>query len=177
MAGLDNITEASQSARWPVTTAKILSSRVVRSGSTVRHSNGVSYSPAITYSYSVNGQSFMGGEITPGRIWGSASSDAIVQAFPAGSQPQIAYSPADPRQALLVPGLHPYNFTRFGFGIIILTVAFLIILLGYGLSRDGKNAAQDSVPVVRRNRTPRFLPWLLGLLFLELIVVLSLNGM
>ena len=119
--GLGDVSEAAESSGWPTTPGTVLSAEVHTQTSSARHSNSTSYAPVISYSYAVNGENFVGTAITPGRMWGSSSAYAAVRRFSAGSHPAVYYSPAQPGQAVLIPGLHFYNFAPFLCGLLAFT--------------------------------------------------------
>jgi len=129
--GLNDAMEASQSATWPTTTGKIVSSTVVKSGG----NRGTSYKPAITYAYTVAGQNYSGTTISPGRYWVSASAYQAVHQFPVGSNPTIFYSPSDPAKSVLVAGLRGINFGTTVMGLLICTFASVFGVVGFGALR------------------------------------------
>jgi hypothetical protein len=123
--GASEAWEAQESGNWPSTPGTVLSATVHTQASTARHGSGTSYTPRISYSYSVNGEMFTGTTIAPGRMWGSKSAYAAVRMFPAGSQTPVYYSPGDPKEAVLVPGLRVANLGKMLFGFVPL--AFVVI--------------------------------------------------
>jgi len=124
--------KAWQSSSWPVITGTVVSA----TESTGRRGGSI---PHIVYTYSVKGVNYCGTSITPGRVWGSGASYAVMQAYPLGSHPQIHYSPSDPHQAVLMPGFHLRNLAYVIFGLIPLTLIATILALDliariYGIS-------------------------------------------
>ncbi len=128
-AGLGAVREAWQSDRWPSAEGFVISSTVDRQASTVRHSNSQSYTPRILYAYVVKGETFNGQTIAPGRMWGSASAGGVVGMFPVGSRPPVYYSPDDPKEAMLVPGLHAANFSQLFAGLFFLVLPVVLAFL------------------------------------------------
>jgi hypothetical protein len=120
--------EASQSAGWPTATGQIVASHVRVSVSHGRH-GGTSYTPVISYTYQVDGTSFTGTVVAPGRNWGSKSAYAAVALYPSGRQAQVHYSPGDPAKATLEAGLHGYNFGQFLLGLMLIWFGLLAVLL------------------------------------------------
>ena len=130
--GVRDARKAWQSGSWPTTTGTVVSAT---------ESNGKRGSsiPHIAYTYSVAGVNYTGTSITPGRVWGSGATYEAMLAFPLGSHPQIYYSPSDPREAVLMPGLHLRNLAYVMFGLIPLTLVAMILSLDliariYGIS-------------------------------------------
>jgi hypothetical protein len=131
--GFRVINTAISSSRWPYVDGKITEARVAIHMSTrSRHGGGgPSYEPHIAYAYTVDGRTFCGSTITPGRLWNSRASYASVSAFPAGSAAHIYYAPADPSQSVLVTGLHPFNFGDLAFGVTASSMGLLFVLVGF----------------------------------------------
>jgi hypothetical protein len=118
--GSKAVAEASESSSWPITAGEIISSFVKTSTSTGAH-HGTSYDPEISFTYSVAGKNYSGTAITPGRNWRYSSSYRAVHTFPTGTETEVYYSPADPTIALLMPGLHYFNFGKLLNGLLICT--------------------------------------------------------
>ncbi len=85
------------SLTWPKTPGRILTSQVKR---------GVKGSARadITYSYSVAGQSHTGSRVNFSFGSNLNESSRLVNANPANSDVTVFYNPADPAEAVLVPG-------------------------------------------------------------------------
>jgi hypothetical protein len=73
---------------------------------------GTSYEPVINYRYAVDGHSFTGIRLRYNSVsssnYGAASS--LVDEHPAGSPLQVYYNPANPQDALLLPGIEGSDF-------------------------------------------------------------------
>jgi hypothetical protein len=131
--GVRDARKAWQSSSWPTTTGTVVSateSSGKRGGGTIPH---------IAYTYSVTKVMYTGTSITPGRVWGSGATDTAMLAFQPGSHPRVYYSPSDPREAVLMPGLHLRNLAYVMFGLIPLTLVTMILSLDliarvYGIS-------------------------------------------
>jgi len=121
------IRKGEQTRRWPSTLGVIEASTVQTSqdaeGNTL-------YSPYVLYRYEVNGQVFHADAITIGssvessfRSW----AERTVRRYPKGKQVKVYYSPEDPKQAVLEPGV-PLWVWAFAFFVLAL-VSFLGAML------------------------------------------------
>jgi hypothetical protein len=143
--GISSVYEGYVSKTWPQANGTIQQSRIDSSTS----SKGSTYYPSIIYIYTVGGQSYHNSRIGTRGAWNFETSRQIVDANPAGSQRPIYYSPSNPGQSMLVPGLQPASF----FGIILGTLIFSFgALLGsvgylaskYGTSYSGRSYSFDN---------------------------------
>ena len=114
--GIHSVSKGFESSNWPQVVGTILESRLTAS----RGSKGTSYAPDIVYGYTVNGQSYQRSRIDTRPGWDYDSSQAVVNAYPAGSQRTVYYCPTDPSDSILMKGLHPGSF----FGIVLGTMIF-----------------------------------------------------
>jgi hypothetical protein len=126
--GAGEAREAWASSGWPSTPGTVLSAEVQTHTSVARHGSGTSYTPRISYSYAVNGEAFTGTTIAPGRMWATKSAYTAVRMFPAGSEPPVYYAPGDPKEAVLVPGLHVANLAKMFFGFVPLAFVAIFAL-------------------------------------------------
>jgi hypothetical protein len=132
VTGAGEAREAWESSGWPTAPGTVLSAVVHTSTSAARHGSGTSYTPQISYSYRVNGETFTGTTIAPGRMWATKSAYAAVRMFPTGSQPPVYYAPGDPKEAVLVPGLRAANLAKLLFGFVPLTFVVIFALGLFG---------------------------------------------
>ncbi len=124
---------ARESSLWPSTPATILTSNLVH------HSgkHGGSWEPSITYRYTVGWQEYTGTTIIPGVSAYNGASSRLVDQFPSGTPQSVYVSPADPNQAFLIKGLHPYNFEQFALGALCLAFSLLLGIPNLGTLLNG----------------------------------------
>jgi hypothetical protein len=100
---LSEIALASRSTHWPRTVGRIEQSNVK-----VEEDEGRAYIAAVTYSYLVDGQSYTGDRVSFGPVWKHAVewwARKTVGVYEPGSAVTVTYDPANPRRAVLRPGV------------------------------------------------------------------------
>ncbi len=92
---LVQVWRAAVTAGWPRVTATMVRAELVPPDGLAR----------LEYEYEINGQRYKGREISRFGLWsGIAQQDELVKRFAAGSRPEVAVNPADPREAYLQAG-------------------------------------------------------------------------
>lgn len=95
-----------QSASWQTAAGTVLDARLATSSGTGRNS-GTHYSPHISYTYNVGGRSFVGDQLSFGRLTrGSGYGDAqqVLKGYRRGTIVAVHFDPARPERSVLQPG-------------------------------------------------------------------------
>lgn len=95
-----------QSASWQTAAGTVLDARLATSSGTGRNS-GTHYSPHISYTYNVGGRSFVGDQLSFGRLTrGSGYGDAqqVLKRYRRGTIVAVHFDPARPERSVLQPG-------------------------------------------------------------------------
>jgi hypothetical protein len=136
--GMYYMAQSLESLYWPTSTGNVITSQVDTRISTGPH-GGVAYTLNLVYNYAVNGKTYTVGHdtgVAPG-MWVNNSSAAygLVEAFPVGNHPKVFYSPSNPSESFLLPGVHWFTFIWPDVGLIFLSVASGFGLVIYWVSR------------------------------------------
>lgn len=92
---LVQVWRAAATANWPRVTATMVRAELVPPDGLAK----------LEYEYEVGGQRYKGREISRFGLWsGVAQQDELVRRFAAGSRPEVAVNPGDPREAYLQAG-------------------------------------------------------------------------
>jgi hypothetical protein len=119
-----------ESGHYPSVTGTITHSEV-KSHHTSK--GGTSYEAVIAYHYNVGGRDFEGSKLRFAiAASGFDSATAAVSAHPAGSAATVYYDPADPRQAVLSPGVEGSDLF-----IPLFLTAFNMVMLGLWIVLGG----------------------------------------
>jgi hypothetical protein len=140
--GFGNLQKALQSPDWPTTAGKILSSEVVDAGE-----NDMQFDAAVSFVYRVNGETLKGEKVQLDQ-WAASdvkSKRRVVRQFPEGRAVTVYYNPADPAEAVLVPGPTIGTWLKPGMGIGF-TLFSLVIALA---------AIFGKTPEILNSRSPR----------------------
>jgi len=133
--GVNNLVNAHQSASWPTTEGKILTSDVNKSTTRETAGSGIgsgprtttSYAAAISYEYSVNGELFFSDKVSFGEMGGAAvHAYAKTRDYPKGKRVSVFYNPDNPRIAVLEPGGAKSAYLLLIMGIIFIVLPFAI---------------------------------------------------
>lgn len=140
--------------RWPMTEGVIESAQIQ-----ANHSDeGRSYCPKVTYTYHVAGIAYDGTKIAIGQM--SSSSDyaqGVLDRYPVGRKVTVHYSPTDPAEAVLEPGIHGGTWICFGVG-----GAFTLVSIALIQAIRAANKSPQPADSVASNKPPV----LVGLVFL-----------
>jgi len=121
--GARDIGEAMASTSWPTAQGTIVESRVVATGK--RGGGTFNYYPKVIYTYTVNGKEYTGDEVYPHLFWSQGPSLRVVEAYPFGSMKTVHYSPNQPEEAMLEPGLRLGVFQQSVLATLVLSMAIL----------------------------------------------------
>lgn len=142
--GISNILKARASVNWPQVNGRIISSEI----KSHHHSNGSSNGPTywceeISYSYIVNRSEMDGNRISFDNYESVNPSQAqeIVGRYPVGKEVKVHYSPNDPAESLLEPGVHGHTYGVFGFGFAFFVVGsmFFRLVLKMPVARNSQS--------------------------------------
>lgn len=134
---LKTIRMAKESAGWSTT------SGVVTASTTKKVSFRVQ--PRVTYSYEVNGATYTGERISFASLTPKQEVDGVLGRYPLGQPVTVYYSPADPRQSVLEPGMNKQVSAPLRAYVYLFTVLIVVNVLLIGVSFLGKGEA-DSTP-------------------------------
>jgi hypothetical protein len=158
--GVADIEKARASEHWPVTQGRIVGLSLV-SGSS---------SPLI-YSYAVQGTARMGDTVYPHGYWSLKSCQRLVAAYPFHRDVAVHYSPANPHDSLLLPGLRAGVFQQLLASMLLLSFAVILIVAcmsvpkyavisGNTISfREGSPVSKISGPILLLMLPQGFLLW------------------
>src|SRR4051812_47775289 len=91
---------------------------------------GTSYEVAADYTYRVGGQQYTSDRVRHLSMWGRGSATRFEQDHPPGSPVTIYYDPADPADAVLVPGVGGPELFQL---LFLLPFNAVMVALGFGL--------------------------------------------
>lgn len=131
--GWQQVATAYASNNWPVTTGVVVSSGVTTGVTSSNTTAGRStssttvYGAAVVYKYRVNNRTFSSDQVAIGQGSSSRFSYArqISERYPRGARVMVYYSPDDPAQAVLEPGLSLKAFFTLGVGLAFLLVGLV----------------------------------------------------
>lgn len=110
---------ARRSRNWPTVRATVLDGRIVQRGST-------SFEPQIEYGYVIGGCQYVSRRSAVGLplVASAKRATKVVRASPKGSAVVAAVDPADPRYAVLIPGIQ-------GVHVMVVGVAANVVFVGW----------------------------------------------
>lgn len=125
-----------ESETWPKAPGVILFSTTTSSTSESRDSDGTtstgtSYNSPLVVEYEVNGRKHYSNTRRFGQLAGSGEKWAaeIAERYPKGAQVQVSYSPADPDQAVLEPGITSEGYWLPGAGAAFFLFGLIAVLV------------------------------------------------
>ncbi len=117
---------------WPAVPGKVLAASVQRYQPRPGQNAGVRYTPLITYCYEAAGQSLTGQKLDfrPPRSYAAAAeAEAVVAAYPVGSEVKVTYNPLGPQQAALDRGKPIGYHTELVSGLLLLACGAVMIVV------------------------------------------------
>lgn len=119
---------AKASVTWPSTTGTVLNSHVtvVRRGNPDRPDR---YTKHLTYQYTVEGATHQSSQYTVGDALAPEDWETLATGLPAGTEVLVSYDPANPAQAVLVPGVT----TAHRVGRFVPVLAFVLFAIFSGV--------------------------------------------
>jgi hypothetical protein len=141
-AGAWNLVRSVRCESWPTVAGVILSSQMERQRG---HKGGATYSASIDYDYVVAGTHYDGTRVAFGSMSASAAyAQAILHRFPVGKKMPVYYSPGDPQDAVLEPGIHGGTWICFGVGTLFVLAGLMFRQISLAVLRP----PPDAVPGV-----------------------------
>ena len=142
-AGVWNLVRSVRSESWPTAPGLVLSSRMEQHHS---HKGGTSYSASIGYDYVVAATHFDGTRVAFGSMSASAAyARAILDRFPVGKTVPVYYSPGDPQDSVLEPGIHGGTWLCFGVGSVFVLAGMMFRQIVQAAIRARQNAVPGVV--------------------------------
>jgi hypothetical protein len=109
---------------WPVTNGMVRSARM--NSQSGHHSR--TYSAEITYGYQVAGIKYEGDKVAIGQMSADTGyASGILDRYPVGKEVSVHYSPGDPADAVLEPGIHGGTWICLGVGTAFTLFGFLFL--------------------------------------------------
>ena len=130
--GIADLRKASASAGWPTVAGQVRSSLAPR-GNAIFVSRTDS---DFAYTYQVNGTTYTGHTIYPHILWRRTAAMKLTNTYPPGSAVPVHYSPNDPANSCLVPGIQTGAFQRLVMALLVLTFGFLFAASAAFAPRD-----------------------------------------
>ena len=137
IGGIVTVFRASRSQRWPMTTGRVVSSKILQESSTSTGNTMVTrsqylYKPEVAFEYTVQGIKYLSNMVTFADFATNSSvrADRIVSKYPEGKQVQVFYDPDDPQMAVLEQSTGPFVWVFFAGGLVFLVISSLFILIG-----------------------------------------------
>lgn len=117
------IMRANASTAWPSVTGVVTISELGKHRGDDRN-DSTTYSADISYDYIVNDRDYVNGAVTFGSVQTSDPSLArlVLKRYPVGREVAVYYNPANPRDAVLEPGLHSATWFLPAFGALFFVV-------------------------------------------------------
>jgi hypothetical protein len=131
LAGARTFQKGWQSYRWPNVPGRIVSCELAKWDSGAGRSRSVTYQPRLVYTYEVEGRAYTGSTLTALDSWsGKRWAERWMRRFPAGSDVAVTYSPKNPSEAFLVPGIDFWSVAIMlvGLGVIAISGYFYVML-------------------------------------------------
>ena len=127
--------KAERSAKWPYVMGNVSASEVRVGQRVTSPQDGVTvggkntYTPQVAYSYSVGGTEHQAHTLSTleEMYYQEADAARVVKRFPAGKRVRVYYDPANPADAVLVPGVIPSLRLPFIMGGCLMTFSLLAL--------------------------------------------------
>lgn len=133
--GVDTTLRARASATWPSVDGSVLNASIDResrrSGSGSSSTTSPIWRPIVSYEYAVDGTRHEGqrisyGEYATGEI---VAAEEVVKRYPLGAVVRVYYSPDDPRQAVLEPGVVGIPWFFIAIGLVFSVIGVLLVVV------------------------------------------------
>jgi hypothetical protein len=145
--GIADVIKASASSGWPSVSGRVTHSLPPR-GSAIFVSRSDS---DFAYTFAVNGRSYVGHTIYPHILWRWPAAMATANTYPPGLAVTVHYSPKDPANSCLVPGMRAAAFQRIVMALMISTAGFLFAAAAAFATRDA--VMEGNTVMFRRGTT------------------------
>jgi len=130
LLGLNMLEKAKESLDWPTTTGTVTLSEVREStrtsGTGSNRKKHVDHKAHVEYSYQVQRETYAGSRISFNPP--NEGAGQITSRYPVGKQIQVYYSPDEPQESVLEPGVAKTSYLFIGFGglFALLGLSFLV---------------------------------------------------
>jgi len=117
--------KSAQSSSWPSVDGVIRTVKIEeQTSNSGDHGPSTTYAAGVTYDYAFDGKTFSGNRIRMVRVFSSDQSYAMEdeRRYPVGKTVKVFYSPTDPADSVLEPGVHPSSWF-----LPIVGAAFIVI--------------------------------------------------
>ena len=126
--------KSAQSSSWPSVDGVIRSVNIERQmSSSGDHGPSTTYAAGVTYDYAFDGKTFSGNRIRMVKVFSSDQSCAMEdeRRYPVGKQVKVFYSPSDPADSVLEPGVHPSSWFLPILGAAFVVVPAMVMSIGF----------------------------------------------
>src|SRR5687768_4358414 len=126
--------EGRRSAAWP-STSGVVTSSVAKQGRWNSRSGNWTVSSTVRYEYEVGGERFVSERVCFGAMFSDADQYARVAKYPKGQRVSVSYDPADPRSAVLEPGVQRGVFQGMAIGLVTTLIGCALLYAAFYTSR------------------------------------------
>jgi hypothetical protein len=160
--GFWNVVRSVRSEFWPTAEGVILSAKME---SHRGQKGGTTYSASMGYDYVVAGSHYDGSRFAIGAMSASGQyAQGILDRYPVGKKVQVYYSPGDPQDSVLEPGIHGGTGICFGVGIVFMLAGMMFRQGAKTSASAAQNAASGMTGrVAPGTQNP---PLLMGVIFI-----------
>jgi len=137
-AGVWNLVRSVRCESWPTVEGVVLSSQMeLHRG----NKGGMTYSASIGYDYMVGRTHYNGTRVAFGSMSASAAyAQVILNRFPVGKKVPVSYSPGNPQDSVLEPGIHGGTWICFGVGSLFMLAGMMFRQIAQAAQRAPLNA-------------------------------------
>jgi len=132
--GIADLEKAGASASWPTVPGQVRNSIAPRGDAIF-----VSRSDAdFAYTFQVDGASYTAHTLYPHILWRRAAASATTKTYPPGSAVTVYYSPNDPANSCLEPGIRAGAWQRVVMALLVMTFGFIFAASAALAPRDAE---------------------------------------
>jgi Protein of unknown function (DUF3592) len=130
--GLTDLLAARRSVNWPIASATILQSTLVRHAG-----RSTTYRAQVLYRFQVGDRIYRGTQVSYGDHLSSRShAEQILSRNPRGAEVPVSYDPQNPEKAVLQPGVAPFAWLYPGLGTFLVLLGGVLLLYSPGKKFD-----------------------------------------
>jgi hypothetical protein len=130
-AGLWMVIQSIRSEHWPTTNGVVVSAEIKSHTNLHTHNAGgssTSYTPVITCVFHLADLTYTNNRLAFGQLSSSAANaQEVINRYPVGKTVPVFYSPGNPAESVLEPGIHGGTHLCFGLGAAFILVPSLIM--------------------------------------------------